>query len=125
TGPTGKPSGVTEVVEVGDAEVSEGASGAGTAAPEAPATPPTPRIRLRISLPALEPGPAHTVRAHPDMAAAAQWFLAHNTPRRLSGFAAVKERTRYRCENPECERRTLRVEAHHIHWRQHGGNDDP
>jgi hypothetical protein len=65
------------------------------------------------------------VRGHPDLLEASRWFVAHNSPRRLSGFAACRERARFRCENPECWRITLLIEGHHIQWRQHGGTDDP
>src|SRR5690606_1520366 len=47
-----------------------------------------------------------------------------NSPRKHTGFAASKDHARYRCQNPECGAITLRAEAHHIHWRRHGGADD-
>lgn len=39
--------------------------------------------------------------------------------------AGVKCRSRFRCQNPECGRITLLVEAHHVHFRRHGGADHP
>ena len=40
------------------------------------------------------------------------------------GFGNVKERDNFTCRNPECGRRSLRVQAHHIVFRSDGGSDD-
>jgi len=92
----------------------EGAPGADTPTPE-----------LRVALPFLEPEAPSRLRAHPDLAVAARWFLENNPLPRPVGFGAVKRAACFRCQNPECGRVTLRVEAHHIHWRRHGGADHP
>jgi len=44
---------------------------------------------------------------------------------RQRGVGKIKERDRYTCQNPECRRITLRVEAHHEQPRALGGSDDP
>lgn len=63
-------------------------------------------------------------RAHPRLLEAARWFLDTVQPPPQTGFGKVKERDRWTCQNPECGRRTLRNEAHHIRFRSQGGSDD-
>ncbi len=63
-------------------------------------------------------------RVHVNLPEAARWFLRQVKLERQHGFARVKERDRYTCRNPECGRRSLRVQAHHIVFRQDGGGDE-
>ncbi len=63
-------------------------------------------------------------RVHVDLPEAARWFLEQVKIERQYGFGRVKERDRYTCRNPECGCRSLRVQAHHIVFRQDGGGDD-
>ena len=81
----------------------------------------TDTVSLRASW-ATPPAP-HLIRVHPDLPEAAAWFIAnvHIEPQR--GFGKVKERDDYTCQNPECGRRSLRAEAHHIIFRSKGGDD--
>ncbi len=37
---------------------------------------------------------------------------------------AITGRDDWSCRNPECGRRSIRVQAHHIHWRSLGGSDE-
>jgi len=79
---------------------------------------------IRVSLPrAVEPAPL-VGRGPPGLAEAARWFVEHVRIAPQRGFARIKERDRYRCQNPECGRVSLRAEAHHIHPRSLGGSDD-
>ncbi|MBT3217627.1 MAG: HNH endonuclease [Proteobacteria bacterium] len=43
---------------------------------------------------------------------------------RYSGFRKVVERDDHRCQNPRCNARNLRVQAHHIEWVSLGGSND-
>ena len=63
-------------------------------------------------------------RVHPHLPEAARWFLETVKIQPQHGFAKVKERDRYQCQNPECNHRSLRVEAHHIIFRSQGGTDE-
>lgn len=69
--------------------------------------------------------PRPMLRVHPDLPTAAAWFLEQARLPPLKGFARIKQRDDYTCQNPECSRRNLRVEAHHITFRRTGGSDDP
>jgi hypothetical protein len=66
--------------------------------------------------------PRPTDRVHPDLPKAARWLLAVQLPPQR-GFGRVKERDRFVCANPECRRRALRNHAHHLRFRQDGGDD--
>jgi len=80
---------------------------------------------IRVSLPrAPEPAPLEG-RGPPGLAEAARWFVKHVRIAPQRGFARIKERDRFRCQNPECGRTSLRAEAHHIRPRSEGGSDDP
>jgi hypothetical protein len=61
---------------------------------------------------------------HADLPAAARWFLQEVKIEPQRGFGKVKERDHFTCRNPECGRRSLRVQAHHIVFRSDGGSDD-
>ncbi len=92
----------------------------------APATDPGAPIQLFVSLNAAwvpPPIPRHE-RVHADLPTAARWFLRTVRVEPQRGFGKVKERDRYTCRNPECGRRTLRSQAHHIVFRSAGGTDD-
>jgi len=69
------------------------------------------------------PVPRHD-RVHADLPMAAHWFLEQVRIDPQRGFGKVKERDHYTCRNPECGRRSLRVQSHHIAYRSHGGSDD-
>ena len=64
------------------------------------------------------------VLVDPSLPEAAVWFLEAVKPEKQYGFGRVKERSHFTCENPECGRRTLRCDAHHIQFRSRGGSDD-
>ena len=68
--------------------------------------------------------PRLTDRVHPDLPEAARWLLAIPLPAQR-GFGRVKERDHFIDANPECRRRALRNHAHHVLFRQHGGDDTP
>jgi len=88
---------------------------------------PTAGGRLKVALAVSDPTsrtPGYTpVRATSAVLEAAQWWVAHVVLPKGRGFQAVKDRDGHRCQNPECGKSTLRVEAHHIHHREHGGAD--
>jgi len=65
------------------------------------------------------------VRGSEELVEAARWWLEHVVLPPQRGFAKVKERDGFTCQNPECRRKTLRVEAHHEQPRALGGDDDP
>lgn len=66
--------------------------------------------------------PRPTDRVHPDLPEAARWLLAVQLPPQR-GFGRVKERDHFVCANPECRRRALRNQAHHLRFRRAGGDD--
>ena len=68
--------------------------------------------------------PPPSARIHPDLVLAARWFLANVQPEPQRGFGRVKERAHFVCQNPECGRQNLRMEAHHIHFKSKGGSDE-
>ncbi len=82
-------------------------------------------LKLAVALRAvLAPPPApRWVTVHADLPAAARWFLENVKPEPQKGFGKVKERDDFRCQNPECRRRTLRAHAHHHHERNKGGGN--
>ena len=82
-------------------------------------------LRLAVALRAVlaPPPPPRWVTVHADLPEAARWFLENVKPEPQKGFGKVKERDDFRCQNPECRRRTLRAHAHHKHARAKGGND--
>ncbi|MBW2254417.1 MAG: HNH endonuclease [Deltaproteobacteria bacterium] len=84
------------------------------------------RTTNTVALRAMQaPPPAPTlVAVHPDLPEAAVWFLKNIRPEPQRGFGKVKERDRFVCQNPECGRRTLRAEAHHLVFRSDGGSDE-
>jgi hypothetical protein len=61
---------------------------------------------------------------HADLPTAARWFLQEVKIEPQRGFGKVKERDHHTCRNPECGRRSLRVQAHHLVFRSEGGSDD-
>ncbi len=117
------------IAPVEDEEATETGSGAQREATGTGRRPPAPRpgpmlaVALRAVL-APPPQPRwETVNAH--LPVAARWFLENVKPEPQKGFGKVKERDDFRCQNPECRRRTLRTHAHHKHQRQEGGDDSP
>ena len=60
---------------------------------------------------------------HADLPAAAAWFVENVVLDPQSVFGEVKERDDWTCRNPECGRQSIRVQAHHIHFRSLGGDD--
>jgi hypothetical protein len=64
------------------------------------------------------------VRAPPEVLPAARWWNETVQIPAQRGFAKVKEAGDFRCANPECGRQTLRVEAHHVVFREEGGSDE-
>jgi hypothetical protein len=71
----------------------------------------------------LPTAPAYDL-VHPDLVEAATWFFVEVKPERQYGFGKVKERANFTCENPECGRPTLRLHAHHLVQRSHGGGNE-
>lgn len=67
--------------------------------------------------------PPRGVRSTDEVVQAAWWWVATVVlpPRR--GVGKVKERDGYTCQNPECRRTSIRVEAHHERPRSLGGDD--
>jgi hypothetical protein len=61
---------------------------------------------------------------HPELPVAAAWFVENVKPEPQRGFGKVKERDRFVCQNPECGRRSLRAEAHHVVFKSEGGSND-
>ena len=90
-----------------------GAPTAGAPMKVALATPATPRERRAGT----------GVRAAPTVLDAARWLLERVTLPKRRGFEQIKERDGHRCQNPECGKVTLRVEAHHVEHRKDGGDD--
>ena len=84
-------------------------------------------LKLAVALQAVlaPPPPPRWLTVHADLPAAARWFLENVQPEPQKGFGKVKERDDFRCQNPECRRRTLRAHAHHHHERRMGGDDSP
>nr|MBA2320577.1 HNH endonuclease [Deltaproteobacteria bacterium] len=82
---------------------------------------PEARVALPHPDPPLAPLP---VRAPAELLPAARWWLETVRIPAKSGFARVKERDRHRCQNPECGRQSLRIEAHHLVMRSEGGSDE-
>ena len=82
-------------------------------------------LKLAVALRAVwaPPPPLRWVTVHADLPQAARWFLENVKPEPQKGFGKVKERDDFRCQNPECRRRTLRAHAHHKLKRSEGGND--
>jgi len=81
--------------------------------------------RVGVALPHTEPErPPDEVRGPPGLAEAARWFVENVRVEPQRGFARVKDRDGYRCQNPECGRVALRNEAHHIIPRSEGGSDE-
>ncbi len=81
---------------------------------------------VRVALPhPEEPTTPSAVRAPAELLPAAQWWLATVRIPPKSGFGRVKERDGHRCQNPECGRQSLRIEAHHLVMRSEGGSDEP
>jgi hypothetical protein len=79
---------------------------------------------LLVSLPQTSAQQAKPLKAPPELPEASRWFVQEvNLPKQY-GFARIKARDGFECQNPECRRTTLRTEAHHIHWRSRGGSDD-
>jgi len=69
--------------------------------------------------------PPRGVRATDGLVEAAWWWVENVVLPRQRGIGKIKERDRYTCQNPECRRTTLRIEAHHEQPRALGGSDDP
>src|SRR5688572_5895466 len=65
------------------------------------------------------------LRCVPELVPAAHWWVETVRLPPPRGFAAVKARDGYRCQNPECGRVSLRNEAHHVVFRSRGGADCP
>ncbi len=59
-----------------------------------------------------------------DLLAAARWLMETLEIPEQSGTGRVKELEGWCCQNPECRRRSLRVEAHHLVFRSRGGGDE-
>ena len=82
---------------------------------------------LKVAIPHDEgqsPQTPAMMKAPPELPKAARWFLDEVKLPPQHGFSKVKQRDKFKCQNPECGRSTLRTEAHHIHWRSRGGSDD-
>jgi hypothetical protein len=88
------------------------------------ATRPDAVVLVAIAGPAPKPKTPVTISARVGLFEAAEWFLKTvRTPPRY-GFGKVVERDGHLCQNPRCEHRSLRVQAHHLVFRSHGGSDD-
>ena len=109
--------------------VGQQAKGSSPAAPSAGGGSATPSAGgvLKVALPHRQtktPQSPTLHKAPPELPEAARWFVEEVKLPVQRGFARVKERDYFQCQNPECGRITLRTEAHHIHWVSLGGSDD-
>ncbi len=108
-------------------EATETGSGAQREATEtghrSPASRPGPMLAVALRAVLAPPPQPRWESVHADLPAAARWFLENVRPEPQKGFGKVKERDDFRCQNPECRRRTLRVHAHHCHERNKGGGN--
>jgi len=64
------------------------------------------------------------VYSDPDQLRASRWFLDNVRIEARKGFGKVVDRDAHRCQNPRCNARNLRVQAHHVVWQRHGGSDE-
>lgn len=90
----------------------------------------TPEPGVRVAFTGLErdepPIPREWTRAREGLFEASLWLLdTVEVPRRAGFSGATRAAAGHRCENPECRRRTLRLDAHHLHFRSLGGEDTP
>ena len=72
--------------------------------------------------PPREPG---YLLAPPGLLEAAKYVLSVVVLPPTYGVRKTVSKDRLTCQNPRCRVRSLRVQPHHIHQRQHGGVDDP
>jgi len=109
------------------ADAGEDRSSAGAHASSESSPPASDRPGLRVAIPMREP-PAWSLRrglwAPEGLYEAARSLLERVKIPTQRGFGRVKERDRYRCQNPECGRIGLRSHAHHERPRSEGGSDD-
>lgn len=95
--------------------------------PEDRAPPAGGPIRVALAWPKVPSAPFDPPAAQlaaPPVLTAARWWVEHVVLPKRTGFRRVAERDRYRCQNPECGRLTLRCECHHIVHRIQGGSDE-
>jgi hypothetical protein len=60
----------------------------------------------------------------PDLVEACRWYREAVRLPRQTGFSRVKERERFTCEGPLCNRTSLRCHAHHKRFKREGGGDE-
>ena len=89
------------------------------------ATRPDAQVLVALGGPAPKPIAPVTISARVGLFEAAQWFLSSVRVPPRYGFGKVVQRDGHLCQNPRCEHRSLRVQAHHLVFRSHGGSDDP
>jgi len=136
--PAGDAAGGSSSAAPSAGDVPEGSSAPAPSAGDAPEgssspAPPAVDAPLRVSMarpdPRTAPGRASRhprgVRATDELVEAAWWWVEHVVLPPQRGVGKIKERDGYTCQNPECRRTTLRVEAHHERPRALGGSDDP
>jgi hypothetical protein len=88
------------------------------------ATSPDAEVLVALGGPAPKPKAPVTISARVGLFEAAEWFLRSVRIPRRYGFGKVVERDGHLCQNPRCEHRSMRVQAHHLAFRSRGGSDD-
>jgi hypothetical protein len=81
--------------------------------------------RVYVSLAATLPPPRapRATQAHPDLPAAARWYLDRGRTPTPTGIGRILLRDAFTCPNPECAARHLRMHVHHLKPRAQGGSD--
>jgi hypothetical protein len=82
--------------------------------------------RVYVSLASMlpPPKPPRATQAHPDLPAAARWYLERGRTPTPTGIGRILLRDAFTCTNPECAARHLRMHVHHITPRAQGGSDE-
>ncbi len=98
---------------------------AGWTADASPLGPDMNSKNIRVALrKALDETPGRPVMVHQGVLDAARWLLATVEIPPERGTGRIRRRDDYTCANPECRRRSLRAQVHHVLPRALGGSDD-
>jgi len=79
---------------------------------------------IAVALADPEPVTSGAVVVESGVLDAARWLLQAVSLPHTRGTGRVRRRADHTCANPECRRRTLRVQVHHVRPRALGGTDD-